>query len=65
MEILSEEVLHEQGCFRRVRRWLRGWHPDFGVLTWGMTGKETVAELCVVRASISLDVDYKEANHFL
>ena len=40
-EILNEQVLYEQGCFRKVRRWIKGWHPE-GKLTMGYQGKETI-----------------------
>lgn len=49
IEVLGEEVIHESGSYKRVRRWLRGWHPKLGVLTWGWAGRETVAELDIVK----------------
>lgn len=47
-EILHEEVLYQQGCFKRVRRWIRGKHPKLGKLTLGWTGWETIVETTVV-----------------
>lgn len=49
IEILSEEVLHQQGCYRRVRRWLRGRHPELGTLVLGWTGWETMQEVDVIK----------------
>ncbi len=43
-ELLNEKAIAQGGKFRRVRRWLRGMHPDKGVLTKGWTGWETVQE---------------------
>ncbi len=51
LEILDEIVLHssETGTYKRVRRWIRGWHAELGSLIWGITGKETIIETDVVR----------------
>ena len=50
-EILDEQVLHEQGSFRRVRRYLRGWHPELGgILHMGWQGKETIIKCDVIKA---------------
>jgi hypothetical protein len=41
--VLSEEVIYQNGCFRRVRYYLRGW-IYFGINShwvYGYTGKET------------------------
>jgi hypothetical protein len=43
-ELLDEKAISQRGKFRRVRRWLRGMHPDKGVITKGWTGWETVQE---------------------
>ena len=42
-EILSEELLAEQGNYRRVRRWLKGWRSK-GLRIMGQQGRETVVE---------------------
>lgn len=60
VEILGEEVLFRSGCFRRVRRWLRGIHPGLGVVIRGYTGWETVQEISVIRPMTVLYVS--EAN---
>ena len=46
--VLGEEVLFQQGCYRRVRRYVAGWHPLLGVLHDGWTGHETIIELDVI-----------------
>ncbi len=43
-EILHQMVLFQRGCFQRIRRWLRGTHPDKGTIIHGWTGWETVQE---------------------
>ena len=43
-ELLDEKAISQRGKFRRVRRWLRGMHPDKGVITKGWTGWETIQE---------------------
>ena len=48
-EVLHEQTLFRYGNFRRVRRWIRGWHPKEGTLINGWTGKETVIEQDLVR----------------
>ncbi len=42
IEILDEHVLYQNGSFKRIKRWLRGIHPELGVLHLGLTGWETV-----------------------
>jgi hypothetical protein len=49
LEVLGEHVLMVQGCFRRVRRWVRGRHPHLGLLHFGLSGEwETVIETEVI-----------------
>lgn len=50
IEILEEHILSQSGCFKRVKRWLRGMHPTLGVLHRGYTGWETIQETDVVMA---------------
>jgi len=44
IEILGEEVVNK-GNYKCVRRWLRGQHPDLGIIVRGYTGWETVQEV--------------------
>jgi len=50
IEILDEHVLYQRGCFKRVKRWLRGKHPTLGILHQGYTGWETIQEKDVIMA---------------
>jgi hypothetical protein len=52
MQILDQHILYQQGSFYKVRRWVQGWHPHLGTLTWGITGKETIIETSVVKPLI-------------
>jgi hypothetical protein len=56
IEILDEQVVYQQGSFRKVKRWLRGVHPHLGVITNGLTGLETFQELSVVRPMHTVSV---------
>lgn len=49
VEILGEEILSQNGSFRRVRRWVRGIHPELGVIVQGYTGWETMIEADVIK----------------
>lgn len=44
IEIVGEQVISDCGGFRRIKRWIKGWHPQLGQLTWGLTGQETIIE---------------------
>lgn len=48
-ELLGTIVLHQSGSFMQVRRYYRGIHPALGVITWGLTGWETMVETSVIR----------------
>jgi hypothetical protein len=48
-EILSEKIIHQSGCYRRVQRWLRGIHPSRGQIIKGYTGWETYEEKDIIR----------------
>lgn len=56
MEILDEETVSQSGCFRRVRRWLKGIHPELGIIVRGFTGWETLQEISVVKAMQTFEV---------
>lgn len=49
-EVVGEITLYAKGCYRRIRRWLKGKHPKLGTLTWGYTGWETVQDIDVIQA---------------
>ncbi len=48
VEILDEITLSRSGCYRRIRRYLRGVHPDRGPIVMGLTGWETVEDVDVI-----------------
>ena len=48
-EILNTEIIHQNGSFMRVRRWLKGAWPKRGKLTCGWTGMETIEEVDFIR----------------
>lgn len=52
VEILSEKVIERNGNHKRVRRWLRGEHPELGKIIRGYTGLETVQEVEVDKPEI-------------
>lgn len=48
LELLDEKIIYTNGCFKRVKRWFRGAHPNIGVIIKGFTGMETVVEQTVI-----------------
>lgn len=56
-DIIFEEILHSQGHFRTVRRWIKGWVEGIGgQFINGNTGRETVIVLDVVTPTRSFHV---------
>lgn len=56
VEILGEQVIQKQGSFRQIRRYVKGWHPEEGRLTYGLQGKETIIDKTSIRPLITFDV---------
>jgi len=54
--ILSERVISQQGCFRRVIRYLEGWHASKGKLTMGYRGKETIQTIDLIEPKVVFEV---------
>lgn len=48
MDILDEQIVHQNGPYKRVRRWIRGIYPELGTIHKGLTGWETVVEKDVI-----------------
>jgi hypothetical protein len=46
--IVGEVILHQHGCFRRVRQYLAGWHAELGALHFGWSGPETIVERDII-----------------
>jgi hypothetical protein len=63
LDILDEQVIHKNNSFVRVRRWLRGRHPELGKIIWGYTGFETIVETDVIRPSGFFEVGGSDAIH--
>lgn len=49
IDILNEQVVSRSGSFVRIKRWLRGVHPELGVIMWGLTGWETLIEKDIIK----------------
>ena len=47
-QILDEVVICEKVGWKRVRRYLRGTHPERGVIVRGFTGMETIEEKDII-----------------
>ena len=62
LKILHEQVLEQQNSFRRVKRYIRGWHPEIknAVLIKGITGKETYFEGTVIEPIGVFYIDKKK-----
>jgi hypothetical protein len=46
--VVGHQVVYQNGCFRRVRYWLKGHVPGFNLYAkfiTGLTGPETVIEI--------------------
>lgn len=48
MDILDEQIVHQNGPYKRVKRWIRGMYPELGTIHKGLTGWETVIEKDVI-----------------
>jgi hypothetical protein len=48
-EILDEQVISGNGSFSRVKRWIKGWHPEVGTLSFGLQGEETIEDKSFVK----------------
>lgn len=62
-QVLSEEELYRQGSYARVKQYVRGWHPEEGILHWGFTGKETIIERDVISPVMTFNVSSNENDH--
>lgn len=48
IEILDEEIIYENKSFRKLKRWIKGIHPELGIIVRGYTGFETLIEKEVI-----------------
>ncbi len=54
LNLVSETVLQEQGAFKKVRRFYKGWHPSIPnavLIGNGYQGKETKVETTIIKPS--------------
>ena len=56
IEVLTTQIISQDGCFMRVRRWLKGQHPQLGILTMGWSGWETIVETDVFKPIHTFEV---------
>lgn len=56
LEILDEQITHKYGCFEKGKRWVKGKHPDLGVLVQGITGCETLIEFSRIKPIVIYEV---------
>jgi hypothetical protein len=52
-QVLGEQILYQQGSFKRVKRYLKGFHPELGKLYEGLSGKETIQEKDIITPVIT------------
>jgi hypothetical protein len=56
-QIISEQIIDQQGSFKRVRRWYEGHHSELGVLTSGWQGEpQTIQEVDVISPVVRFTV---------
>lgn len=48
IEILDEQIIYQNGSYRRIKRWIKGVHPELGIIIFGLTGLETFIEKDVI-----------------
>ena len=58
-ELLSEVVLKDNGAFKKIRRYYKGWHPEIPnavLISNGYQGKETKVEIDIIKPSKTVEV---------
>lgn len=56
-QIVGEQILYEQGCFRRIKFWIKGWvNIPNGQTIWGWSGKETVVVITQIKPTVIVGV---------
>jgi hypothetical protein len=62
--VLGEVVIQEKGCYRRVRRYIKGKHPHLGPMQIGWSGGwETIWETDVIRPMVRYYVHEGKENN--
>lgn len=63
IEVLDEHIIWQQGSFYHIKRWLRGVHPNLGIIVNGLTGLETVQEIKTIQpTAIFLSMSITESH---
>ena len=66
IEVLNEEIVSRNGSFLRIKRWLKGVHPQLGTIVNGLTGLETLVEKDVIRPLHTFHVqEVKDASQVI
>lgn len=47
--ILDTQVIYQSGAYKRIRQWVKGIHPELGIISKGWTGWETIIERDVIK----------------
>ena len=47
--VLDTQIIYKSGCFMCVRQWIKGIHPQLGIISKGWTGWETIIEKDVIK----------------
>lgn len=62
--VISEEILQQQGSFKRVRRWLEGHHQEEGILTSGWQGEpQTIKDVDIITPVATVTVYEGNSNN--
>jgi hypothetical protein len=62
LEILDEQVIYRNNNFIRVKRWIKGRHPELGKIIWGHTGVETLVETDLIIPTQTFFVESNEVG---
>lgn len=60
MEIVGKQIIYQNNSFLRIKRWIKGKHPQLGVITLGLTGWETIQEIDIIKPKESFLVKEKD-----
>lgn len=59
LEVLDTFTIYQQGGFRRVVEYIRGWYPELGKLHIGHQGQETIIERTILTPIKTFNVTEK------
>lgn len=62
-QIVSEQIIDQQGSFKRVRRWYEGHHSELGVLTSGWQGEpQTIREVDIISPVVTVKIYERDSS---